>query len=121
MNQTTRAVDSATANFSYAYLAWLFALLAALGSIFFGEVMKLTPCTLCWYQRICLFPLVVILAVGIVQRDARLLSYSLPFVLMGLGIAIYHNLLYFGVIPESLSPCTAEPLAANGRSSGWAS
>ena len=39
-----------------------------LGSLFFGEVMKLPPCTLCWYQRICLFPLVVILATALLQR-----------------------------------------------------
>jgi disulfide bond formation protein DsbB len=68
--------------------------------------MKLPPCTLCWYQRICLFPLVAIFAVGIVRRDAAVVSYALPLVLIGLGISIYHNLLYYGVIPEALSPCS---------------
>jgi disulfide bond formation protein DsbB len=92
--------------FTYAYAAFTIALVAALGSLFFGEVMKLPPCTLCWYQRICLFPLATILAVGILLRDRRVAAYCMPLVLAGLGISIYHNLLYFGVIPETLSPCT---------------
>ena len=93
-------------SFRYAYVAWVLAMVATLGSLFFGEVMELPPCTLCWYQRICLFPLPVILAVGIVRRDERLPTYALPLVWAGLGFAIVHNLLYYGVIPETLSPCT---------------
>jgi disulfide bond formation protein DsbB len=95
-----------TLAFTYAYAAFAIATVAALGSLFFGEVMKLPPCTLCWYQRICLFPLTAVLAVGIVLRDARVAAYCMPLVIVGLGISIYHNLLYFGVIPETLSPCT---------------
>ena len=97
----------AEVDFRYAYAAWLVAIVAMLGSLFFGEVMKLPPCTLCWYQRICLFPLTAILAVGIVLRDRHLVAYAIPPALVGLGFAIYHNLLYYGAIPETLSPCTA--------------
>ncbi len=93
-------------NSTYLHAAWGLAVAAALGSLFFGEVMKLPPCTLCWYQRICLFPLVVVFSVGIVLRDERVAAYALPLVLAGLAISIYHNLLQFGVIDESLSPCT---------------
>lgn len=118
MSETHRAEPGSPANFTFAYLAWTFALLAALGSLFFGEVMKLPPCTLCWYQRICLFPLVLIIAVGIAQRDRQLVSYSLPLVLAGLGIAIYHNLIYFGIIPETLSPCT-EGVSCSTRQIEW--
>jgi disulfide bond formation protein DsbB len=92
--------------FGFVYVAWFLALVAMLTSLFFGEVMKLPPCTLCWYQRICLFPLVVILSVGIVFQDLRVWAYALPLVVAGLGLAVYHNLLYYGVIPEALSPCT---------------
>lgn len=93
-------------SFAFAYAAWVIALAATLGSLFFGEVMKLPPCTLCWYQRICLFPLAAILAVGIILRDDRMPAYALPFVAAGLGLSVYHNLIYYGVIPEDLSPCT---------------
>ena len=95
------------ASASLVYVAWTQALIATLGSLYFSEVMRLTPCVLCWYQRIAMYPLVAILAVGIVTRDARLRLYALPLSLIGLGISIYHNLLYYGVIPESIAPCTA--------------
>ncbi len=90
-----------------AYVAWLQALIATLGSLFFSEVMQLTPCLLCWYQRIAMYPLVVILTVGILLREGRLRYYVLPLSLIGLAIASYHNLLYYGIIAESLAPCTA--------------
>lgn len=93
-------------SYLFAYAAWLIALVAMLTSLFFGEVMKLPPCTLCWYQRICLYPLVVVLGVSIVLRDRNLVAYALPLALAGLGFGVYHNLLYYGVIPETLSPCT---------------
>jgi disulfide bond formation protein DsbB len=89
-----------------AYLAWIIALLATVGSLFFSEVMQFPPCVLCWYQRIALFPLVLIIGVGIVLRDRRMKYYALPVCLSGLAISIYHNLLYYGVIPESITPCT---------------
>lgn len=89
------------------YVAWVMALLATLGSLFFSEVMKLPPCVLCWYQRICLYPLVLLLPVGIFLRDPKVVHYTLPLVVVGLAIAAYHNLLYYGFIAEDLSPCTA--------------
>ena len=96
----------ANSSFHYAYLAWTMALVGALGSLFFGEVMELVPCTLCWYQRICLFPLPVILAVGIVRRDDALAAYALPLAVAGLATALYHVGIQIGWIPETLSPCT---------------
>ena len=90
-----------------AYLAWVQALIAMLGSLFFSEVMKLPPCVLCWYQRIAFYPLVFVLAAGILLNDAKLRWYALPLSITGLLIAIYHNLLYYGIIPESITPCTA--------------
>lgn len=89
-----------------AYPAWLIALLATVGSLFFSEVMQFPPCVLCWYQRIAIYPLVLIIGTGIILRDQRMKYYALPVCLSGLLIAIYHNLLYYGVIPESAAPCT---------------
>lgn len=87
------------------YLAWFQAVIATLGSLFFSEVMKFPPCVLCWYQRICMYPLVFILAAGILAKDKRLPIYTLPLSITGLVIAIYHNLLYYKLIPESIKPC----------------
>lgn len=87
------------------YAAWVTALVATAGSLFFSEVMDLPPCILCWYQRIAMYPLVLVVGVGIVMRDARWKYYALPLSLAGLAIAVYHNLLYYHVIPESITPC----------------
>jgi disulfide bond formation protein DsbB len=87
------------------YFAWTIALVSMVGSLFFSEVMNLPPCVLCWYQRIALFPLVLIMGIGIISRDSRMKSYALPLCLSGLAISIYHNLVYYGLIPENLSPC----------------
>jgi disulfide bond formation protein DsbB len=89
------------------YLAWFQSVIATLGSLFFSEVMHLVPCLLCWYQRIAMYPLVLILTVGILLRDRHLKYYVLPLSIIGLGISTYHNLLYYGIIPESIAPCTA--------------
>ena len=88
-----------------AYVAWAQALIATTGSLFFSEVLGLTPCVLCWYQRVLMYPLVVVLAVGILLRDRRLRLYVLPLSFLGLGVAAYHNLLYFGIISEGATQC----------------
>jgi disulfide bond formation protein DsbB len=88
------------------YAAWITALVATVGSLFFSEVMNLPPCVLCWYQRIAMYPLVLVIGAGIIMRDSRLKFYALPLSLVGLAISIYHNLLYYGIIPESIAPCT---------------
>lgn len=100
------------------YAAWVIALGGMAGSLFFSEVMELPPCVLCWYQRIAMYPLVAIIAIGIVMRDARMKIYALPFALIGLGIAIYHNLLYYGIIPEAITPCT-EGVPCNAVQIEW--
>ena len=89
------------------YAAWVQALVATLGSLYFSEIRHFTPCVLCWYQRIAMYPLVVIIAVGILRKDKRMYQYVLPLSLIGLLISGYHNLLYYKVIPESWAPCVA--------------
>ncbi|MCF6299496.1 MAG: disulfide bond formation protein B [Thiomicrorhabdus sp.] len=86
--------------------AWLIATLSTLGSLFFSEVMELVPCVLCWYQRIFLFPLAVILLVGLFPLDRNVVRYALPIAIIGLLFTIYHVLLFYGLIPETMQPCT---------------
>jgi len=88
------------------FLSWLIALVSTLTSLFFSEVMGLVPCVLCWYQRILMFPLAMILLVGLFPLDKKIIRYALPFALLGIGFTIYHILLFYGFIPEGLKPCT---------------
>ena len=85
--------------------AWLIALLATAGALFLGEVMGMTPCVLCWYQRIAMFPLVLILGLGLLDADSRSIRYALPLAWAGWGIALYHCLVFWGVVSEGLTPC----------------
>lgn len=87
------------------FLAWLIALVATLGALFLGEIMGREPCVLCWYQRIAMFPLAVILASGLLFADLRSVRYALPLAVIGWTIALYHSLLYWGVLPKGLVPC----------------
>ncbi len=88
------------------YFAWTLALASTLGSLFFSEVLHFAPCVLCWDQRICMYPLVIILTVGILKKDKQLFLYVLPLSLVGLVVSIFHNLLYYKILPESEAPCT---------------
>jgi len=94
------------AGWSLVFASWLIATAATLGTLFQSEVMKLPPCELCWYQRICMFPLVVMLPLALFPFDARVVRYALPLALVGTVVAFYQLLLTWGVIPESIRPCT---------------
>lgn len=87
------------------FISWLIAMLSTLASLFFSEIMGLIPCELCWYQRIFMFPLAVILLLGLHPLDIRVVRYALPIATVGLLFTIYHCLLYYGLISESLQPC----------------
>lgn len=88
------------------YLALVQAIVATLGSIYFSEIAGFAPCILCWYQRICMYPLIVILTVGILEKNKNIYKYVLPFSLLGMVIALFQNLLYYKIIPETAAPCT---------------
>ncbi len=88
------------------YLALIQAIAATLGSLYYSEIRHFTPCTLCWYQRILIYPLVIIFIVGILRKDKKLYLYALPMSILGGLIALYHVLLQKGILPEAIAPCT---------------
>jgi len=93
-------------NWTILFLCWFLATVSTLGSLFFSNVMEFAPCVLCWYQRICLFPLVIILAIGLFPFDRSVVKYALPLVIVGWLTSLYHTLLYAEIIPEDMQPCT---------------
>jgi len=93
------------------WLAWIVALVATLGSLYYSEIAHFVPCKLCWYQRICMYPLAVILLVAAVRRERRIWMYVLPQAVVGAGFALYHTQLQ--AFPSqgssfctTLEPCT---------------
>lgn len=72
------------------WLAWLVALVATLGSLFYSEVIGFPPCRLCWFQRIAMYPMSIVLLVGAIRRELQTKYYALPLALIGLAFSIYH-------------------------------
>lgn len=75
------------------WLAWVVALVATIGSLIYSEVIHFEPCRLCWFQRIAMYPMAIILLVGAIRREFQIKYYALPLTLIGLGISIYHYML----------------------------
>ena len=88
------------------FASWIVAALSVLGALFFSEVMELPPCVLCWYQRIFMFPLVILLPLGLFPFDPKVTRYAMPLAAVGWAIALWHVLLVWRVIPEAAAPCT---------------
>ena len=93
-------------NWTILFLCWLIVSISTMGSLFFSHVMNFAPCVLCWYQRICLFPLILILAVGLFPLDKNVVKFALPLAIAGWLTAFYHNLLYSGIISKNIQPCS---------------
>ena len=89
--------------------AWGIALVATLGALFIGEVMGMTPCLLCWYQRIFMFPLAIILCIAAFSEDRRGAIYALPLALGGATTAGYHTALVANWVPQWWVPCGPGP------------
>ncbi len=95
--------------------AWAVALVSTFAALFIGEVMGMTPCQLCWYQRILMFPLAVILGMAAFSNDRRGAIYALPLALGGAAAAGYHTALVAGWLPQWWIPCGAGPSCSDQK------
>ncbi|MEH7119806.1 disulfide oxidoreductase [Neobacillus vireti] len=87
-------------------LSWVAAIIAALGSLYFSEVMHFIPCTLCWYQRIFMYPLAIILGIAFYRNDEGIYRYVLPLSIIGMLISGYHTLLQKLPYLQQFEMCT---------------
>jgi disulfide bond formation protein DsbB len=87
-------------------LSWIAAIIATLGSLYFSEVMHFIPCTLCWYQRIFMYPLAILLGVAVYRNDKGIYKYALPLSIIGMLIAGYHTLLQKIPYLQQFEMCT---------------
>jgi len=100
-------------------IAWLTAVVATAGSLYLSEGAGLVPCILCWYQRIAMYPLALVLLVGYLRADAETWRFALPLSLVGLAISVYHVALQYQPALDVVScsaeaPCTMRYFAAYG-------
>lgn len=76
----------------FLYTAWLVSVIATLGSLYFSEINGFIPCELCWYQRILMYPLTLILGIATFQNDHSVKKYVLPIAIIGWSISLFHYL-----------------------------
>jgi disulfide bond formation protein DsbB len=91
------------------WAAFVVASIATGGSLFFSEIAHFVPCELCWYQRICMYPLSLLLLFAAAHGDYRMPRYLLPFCLVGGGVSVYHLLVENKVVGESQACFVSAP------------
>ncbi len=92
-------------------LAFVISIMATSGSLFFSEVAGYEPCKLCWFQRIFMYPQVLILGTALWLNDRKVYRYIIPLALTGAIVAAYHEYLQLGGSP--LIPCSAADYSLN--------
>jgi disulfide bond formation protein DsbB len=103
----------------WGYELWAAFLVAAIGtggSLFFSEIAHFVPCELCWYQRICMYPLSITLLLAALAGEYRIARYLLPLPVVGAAVSVYHLLVENHVVGQS-SACLAS--APGGCATKW--
>jgi len=83
------------------WAAFVVAAIATGGSLFFSEIANFVPCELCWFQRICMYPLSILTMFAAYHGDHRIARYLLPLPVVGAGVSIYHLLVENGVVEQA--------------------
>jgi disulfide bond formation protein DsbB len=91
------------------WLAFVVASIATGGSLFFSEIAHFVPCELCWYQRICMYPLSILTLLMAIHDDHRAARYLLPLPVVGAGVSVYHLLIENKVVGESATCSISAP------------
>ncbi len=91
------------------WLAFLVSAAATAGSLFYSEIAGYIPCELCWFQRICMYPLSILTLLAALANDHRAARYFLPFPIVGIGLAIYQILIERGVIQQTKACLISAP------------
>jgi disulfide bond formation protein DsbB len=99
-------------------VAWITAIIATLGSLFFSEVMHFVPCTLCWYQRILMYPLAIFLGIALYRNDQAIYTYVLPVSIIGMIVSSYHYGLQKIPFLKQFEMCTSG-IPCSGQYINW--
>jgi disulfide bond formation protein DsbB len=86
-------------------IVFLISLSGVFVSLYYSDVIGFAPCILCWLQRIFMYPLVPLTVMAIWKKDRGIIDYSILLSVIGLLIAVYHNVIYYFNIEAG--PCGA--------------
>ncbi|MQR96267.1 disulfide oxidoreductase [Fictibacillus phosphorivorans] len=98
--------------------AWITSIVSMIGSLFFSEVMKFVPCNFCWYQRILMYPLVLLLGVAFYHQDRKITRYALPLSILGMIVSSYHYALQKIPALKAFEMCTSG-VPCSGQYINW--
>ena len=100
-------------------ISFAIALISILTSLYFSNIAGYVPCDLCWFQRIMMYPQAVLFGIALWYRDFRVYHYSVPLLLIGAGVSIYHNILYYNanfIHPnQTFAPCGVSGISCTTR------
>lgn len=99
-------------------LAWLASIVSTVGSLYFSEVLEFIPCTFCWYQRILMYPLVILLGTAFYYQDQKITRYVLPLSILGMLVSGYHYALQKIPALKAFEMCTSG-VPCSGQYINW--
>jgi disulfide bond formation protein DsbB len=103
---------------SFLFIAWAASVIAMFGSLFFSEIRHYEPCELCWYQRILMYPMVILLGMAVVKKDFKISVYAMVLSAIGGVISLYHFLLQkVSFISDAAPACGRIP--CSGQYINW--
>ena len=91
------------------YFAWVMSCLSLLGSLYMSDVLHFEPCHLCWYQRICLYPLVIILGMAICRASTDVVPYLIPQIVIGACLSAYQIIIQEFPALQAIKLCGSGP------------
>jgi len=91
-------------------LSFAVALIATLGSLYYSEIAGFNPCKLCWFQRVLIYPQVILFGLAWWKKDNHAVDYGLAMVAVGTLVSLYHNYIYYSAQPSNICSI-AEPCA----------
>ena len=99
-------------------MIWVVSLIAMLGSLYFSEIRGYEPCTLCWYQRILMYPIVLIATVAYIQKNAKIALTTAVFSFIGAATSLYHYSLQKLEFLQSTAPACGR-VPCTGQYINW--
>lgn len=100
------------------FTAWAASVVAMFGSLYFSEIMKYEPCSLCWYQRILMYPFTILLGIAVIRKDYEISLYTMILSAIGGLISAYHYALQkFSFLADTAPACGRIP--CTGQYINW--
>ncbi|MCD9025358.1 disulfide oxidoreductase [Cohnella silvisoli] len=101
--------NSSSKKSNWLFIAWAISVVATAGSLYLSEYLHFTPCSLCWYQRIFMYPMTILLGIASARNQTQIVPFVMPMVVIGGGFSIYH--IFIQEMPHSGSVASCGPVS----------